>query len=67
MSLLDEKSCWEQVRRNVAGVDEVGRGPLAGPVLAAAVILDPEQPIAGLRDSKRLSARRRTERASLIR
>lgn len=67
MSLLDEKSCWEQVRRNVAGVDEVGRGPLAGPVLAAAVILDPEQPIAGLRDSKRLSARRRTELAALIR
>jgi ribonuclease HII len=43
----------------VAGVDEVGRGPLAGPVLAAAVILDPTRPIAGLRDSKRLSARQR--------
>lgn len=43
----------------VAGVDEVGRGPLAGPVVAAAVILDPANPIAGLADSKRLSARRR--------
>ena len=43
----------------VCGVDEVGRGPLAGPVVAAAVILDPARPIAGLRDSKQLSARRR--------
>jgi ribonuclease HII len=43
----------------VAGVDEAGRGPLAGPVVAAAVILDPERPIAGLRDSKKLSARAR--------
>lgn len=39
----------------IAGVDEVGRGPLAGPVVAAAVILDPARPIEGLRDSKRLS------------
>ena len=43
----------------VAGVDEAGRGPLAGPVVAAAVILDPRQPIAGLADSKKLSALRR--------
>ena len=43
----------------VAGVDEAGRGPLAGPVLAAAVILDDFQPIAGLADSKKLSAARR--------
>ncbi|WP_297528993.1 ribonuclease HII [Thiohalobacter sp.] len=43
----------------LAGVDEVGRGPLAGPVIAAAVILDPEQPIDGLADSKRLSERHR--------
>jgi ribonuclease HII len=43
----------------VAGVDEAGRGPLAGPVIAAAVILDPQRPIAGLRDSKCLSATRR--------
>ena len=43
----------------VAGVDEAGRGPLAGPVLAAAVILDDCQPIAGLADSKKLSPARR--------
>lgn len=45
----------------VAGVDEAGRGPLAGPVCAAAVILDPRRPIAGLDDSKRLSPARRVE------
>lgn len=43
----------------LAGVDEAGRGPLAGPVMAAAVILDEMQPIAGLTDSKKLSAKRR--------
>ncbi len=47
--------------RIVAGVDEAGRGPLAGPVVAAAVILDPSVPIEGLADSKRLSAGRRAE------
>ena len=41
------------------GVDEAGRGPLAGPVVAAAVILDPARPIEGLNDSKKLSAKRR--------
>jgi ribonuclease HII len=51
----------------VAGVDEVGRGPLAGPVVAAAVILDPARPIAGVKDSKRLSARRREALADQIR
>ena len=40
----------------ICGVDEAGRGPLAGPVVAAAVILDPQQPIAGLNDSKKLTA-----------
>jgi len=49
------------------GVDEAGRGPLAGPVCAAAVILDPDRPIAGLADSKKLGARRREELADLIR
>ncbi len=44
-----------------AGVDEAGRGPLAGPVVAAAVILDPRQGIAGLTDSKKLTARRREQ------
>jgi ribonuclease HII len=43
----------------IAGVDEAGRGPLAGPVCAAAVILDPARPIRGLRDSKLLSPERR--------
>ena len=43
----------------IAGVDEAGRGPLAGPVVAAAVILDERQPIRGLADSKKLSAKRR--------
>ena len=43
----------------LAGVDEAGRGPLAGPVVAAAVILDPRRPIAGLADSKKLGAARR--------
>jgi ribonuclease HII len=50
----------------VAGVDEVGRGPLAGPVIAAAVILDPSRPITGLRDSKKLTAARRAELAAII-
>ena len=43
----------------IAGIDEAGRGPLAGPVVAAAVVLDPRAPIAGLDDSKKLSAARR--------
>lgn len=51
----------------VAGVDEVGRGPLAGPVLAVAVILDPKHPIDGLRDSKKLSEKKRIALNSLIR
>lgn len=47
--------------KHVAGIDEVGRGALFGPVLAAAVVLDPEGPVAGLNDSKQLSAARRIE------
>ena len=50
----------------VAGVDEVGRGPLAGPVVAAAVILDPKKPIDGLCDSKKMSANRRLEMSDKI-
>ena len=49
------------------GVDEVGRGPLAGSVVAAAVILDPARPIEGLNDSKKLSAKRRQKLAVEIR
>lgn len=50
-----------------AGVDEAGRGPLAGPVVAAAVVLNPASPIDGLRDSKKLSARQRDARSLEIR
>ncbi|MCO6413584.1 MAG: ribonuclease HII [Thiogranum sp.] len=50
-----------------AGVDEVGRGPLAGPVVAAAVILDPRRPVDGLKDSKALTAQRREALAVQIR
>jgi len=50
----------------VCGVDEAGRGPLAGPVYAAAVILDPGKRITGLKDSKLLSAGRRTELLAII-
>lgn len=52
---------------SVAGVDEVGRGPLAGPVTAAAVILDPARPVVGLRDSKKLTERSRDRLAAEIR
>lgn len=51
----------------VCGVDEAGRGPLAGPVCAAAVILDPARPIAGLKDSKKLSEPARLRLAEAIR
>lgn len=51
----------------ICGVDEAGRGPLAGPVVAAAVILDPARPIAGLADSKKLSAKKREQLAVAIR
>src|SRR3990167_2220410 len=50
----------------VAGIDEAGRGPLAGPVIAAAVILDPKNPIAGLADSKKLSEKERERLFILI-
>ena len=50
----------------IAGVDEAGRGPLAGPVVAGAVILDERQPITGLADSKKLSEKRREELAAEI-
>ena len=57
---------WENRGNFIAGVDEVGRGPLAGPVVAAAVILDPAQPIAGLMDSKKISEKKRESIAEEI-
>lgn len=54
-------------QKNLCGVDEVGRGPLAGDVVAAAVILDPLQPIPGLTDSKKLSEKKREKFALEIR
>ena len=58
---------WEDLDPRTCGIDEAGRGPLAGPVCAAAVILDPARPIAGLAASKTLTAQRRSELAELIR
>jgi ribonuclease HII len=54
------------LRGLIAGVDEAGRGPLAGPVVAAAVILDPKRQIRGLRDSKQLTPERRAVLAQRI-
>lgn len=62
-----EEGLWSQGLRHLAGVDEVGRGCLAGPVVAAAVILDRERPVEGLRDSKLLSPQRREELSCVIR
>ncbi|MFM7657258.1 MAG: ribonuclease HII [Burkholderiaceae bacterium] len=63
---MNTVSLFDNAGEVVCGVDEAGRGPLAGPVFAAAVILDPSKPIAGLRDSKKLSASRRDQLAMLI-
>jgi ribonuclease HII len=54
-----ERAAWRRGLTRVAGVDEAGRGPLAGPVVAAAVILAPGRPIEGVDDSKRLAAAER--------
>ena len=54
-----EDACWGQGFEHIAGVDEAGRGPLAGPVVAAAVILPKGMRIDGVNDSKKLSAKRR--------
>src|SRR5262249_6418321 len=66
-TLKFEKQAWSEGAQLVAGVDEVGRGSLFGPVVAAAVILDPKYRIRGLRDSKLLPARRREQLAIRIR
>lgn len=60
MGMLEiEKRCYEQGLERLAGIDEVGRGPLAGPVCAAAVILPPGLVIDGVDDSKKLSEKKR--------
>jgi len=62
-----EEHCWQQGYRQVAGVDEVGRGCLAGPVVAAAVILPPHTQLDGVRDSKQLRPEVREKLAEQIR
>lgn len=59
--MVFEQAFYDQGHRFIAGIDEVGRGPLAGPVVACAVILSPDHPIYGLDDSKKLSTKRRGE------
>lgn len=56
-----EKEFLARGLKLIAGMDEAGRGPLAGPVVAACVILDPEKPVYGVNDSKKLSPKRRAE------
>ncbi len=63
LSLFNDNDYPDEI---ICGVDEAGRGPLAGPVFAAAVILDPQRPLIGLRDSKKLSAERREALAEQI-
>ena len=66
--MFDDRVCaWGLGQAGLhAGIDEVGIGPLAGPVVAAAVLLDPNRPIAALQDSKMLSPARREDLALLI-
>lgn len=61
-----EARAWRAGIVRVAGVDEAGRGPLAGPVVAAAVVIDPGRRVAGLADSKRLPPERRDELFEVI-
>lgn len=65
--LRHERAAWERGLRHVVGLDEAGRGPLAGPVVAAAVVLRPGRPVEGAADSKTLTASRRRELAGVIR
>ncbi|MBR5641692.1 MAG: ribonuclease HII [Firmicutes bacterium] len=66
MMLRHEKRLWESGRQLIAGVDEVGRGPLAGPVVAAAVILPHDFDVLGIDDSKKLSPKKREELYEVI-
>ena len=64
--LTHERRLWDSGRFLIAGVDEVGRGPLAGPVVAAAVILPHDFDVLGIDDSKKLSPKKREELAEVI-
>ncbi len=64
--LIYEKNLHAEGKKFVCGVDEVGRGPLAGPVVCAAVIMPDDDEIAGVDDSKKLSAKKREKLAELI-
>ena len=61
-----EKTAWSQGFQSIAGIDEVGRGPLAGPVVACAVILPQDFPVLGIKDSKKLSHQQRVQLVSEI-
>ncbi len=65
--LAPERDLWARGFKAVAGIDEVGIGPLAGPVVAAAVILPPRAELEGVRDSKALSRKRREELDAVVR
>ena len=65
--LTHERRLWSSGRSHIAGVDEVGRGPLAGPVVAAAVILPQDFDVLGIDDSKKLSPKKREELFDVIR
>ncbi len=67
MALFSLRDAGQGMHLHVCGVDEAGRGPLAGPVSAAAVILDEAYPVPGLNDSKKLTERQRERLAPLIR
>jgi len=64
--LVYERSLWEKGVQFIAGIDEAGRGPLAGPVVAAAVIFHPDTNIPGINDSKKLTANRRQQLLEII-
>jgi len=66
MTSLFDNDLWKSGITNLAGLDEVGRGPLAGPVVAAAVILDPQKKIYKVDDSKKLSEKKRLSLAPRI-
>ena len=65
-TLETEHLLWSRGYRRLAGVDEAGRGPLAGPVVAAAVVLSPRRPVEGITDSKKLTPKRRQILAGAI-